>query len=207
LRKVAIMATDKDKVEVYFKHVVEQYNCGDIRQLLDLRLREIGPLLACTVNGIDTVGGMMLGFREGSKKRSVEFLRQHLRLSKEEAELTYCLVRCGLSHEGIAKLRVGILVHYQRILPGTVLYKSPDDLIWLNVTELAWLYLDAVDTIGKDLHSHLHHTPEPTKGEILVFQNAMSVVKTEIPDFGDDEALAGSLGPFVSELSFFKVRG
>ena len=55
------MAADKTKIEAYFKHVVQEYNCADIRELLKRKLDQAGPLLACTVNGIDTVGGMMVG--------------------------------------------------------------------------------------------------------------------------------------------------
>ena len=58
-------------VEVFFNHIPRQYNCGDIRALLDEQLEQAGPLLTCTVNGIDLIGGMMLGFATGSRARSM----------------------------------------------------------------------------------------------------------------------------------------
>src|SRR4051812_31368532 len=98
------MAADKAKVEAYFKQVVQEYICGDIVELLKVELDKAGPLLACTVNGIDTVGGMMLDFTNNSKARSIEFMRQHLGLSADAASLMYAVVRCGMAHEGVPKL-------------------------------------------------------------------------------------------------------
>ena len=54
------MATSHSEVERYFKHVVQQYICGDINELLNRDLEVAGPLLDAVVKGIDTVGGRVL---------------------------------------------------------------------------------------------------------------------------------------------------
>lgn len=206
----ATMSTDKSKVEQYFEHVVHKYNCGDIRQLLDLKLKQAGPLLACTVNGIDTVGGMMLGFKKGSRERSTEFMHRFLGLSPEESDLVYKLVRCGLAHEGISKLSVRFFVWYERVEPGTLLYKGGDNSIWLNVTELAESYLAAVEEIGKDIHKHLGYSPEPDAAEKETYQKALGIVTADIEyfpiDFDDPDMKGSSGSPFYAEwLCHFSV--
>jgi hypothetical protein len=180
------MAADRAEVETYFKHVVQQYNCGDIEQLLKLvpAMDKLGPLLASVVNGIDTVGGMMLGFEERSNKRSTEFMRQHLRLAPEEADLVYALVRCGVAHEGVTKLAVQFFAHFDeaegtspRVRPGVFLYRDARNSILLNVAELAYSYLDAIKRIADDIHSHLKYIPAPRPKEVEMYRNALAVVK------------------------------
>ncbi|MDB5313088.1 MAG: hypothetical protein JWO38_7290 [Gemmataceae bacterium] len=207
------MATDKTKVETYFKQVVQDYNCGDVRELLRLRLDKAGPLLACTVNGIDVVGGMMLGFHEGnSRKRSTEFMRQHLSLTEESADLMYVLVRCGLAHEGVPTLAVQFFVHYERCDPKKLLYKDDKNAIWLNVTELAHCYLEAIEQIAKDVHRHLSHVPEPGSKGITIYQQALGLVTTRITDFwgkigSTQPPPRSSLSPFFPEsLKHFTVK-
>jgi hypothetical protein len=178
------MAADKMTIEAYFKQVVQEYNCGDIRELVNRQLVQAGPLLACTVNGIDTVGGMIVGFASNNSKfRSTTFMIEHLLLAPAEAELLYVLVRCGCAHEGVTKLALQFFVHYERCDPGKFLYKDTQNSIWLNVTELAYSYLDAIGQIAGDIHRHLSHVPEPGSTDITIYQRALKSVNTGITDF------------------------
>jgi len=197
------MAVDKAEIESYFMQVVVQYNCGDIRDILTKKPEKAGPLLACTVNGIDIVGGMMLGFNEGSKKRSVVFMRQHLGMTEEEAKLMYALVRCGLAHEGVTKLAIQFFVHEDRIHPAEFLYKDHENSIWLNVTELAHCYLEAVERIGADIHAHCAHVPKAISKDELIYQNALALVKRDITEFcgviaENQRKPQSSLSPFLA---------
>ena len=181
------MAAQKAEVECFFRQVVVEYNCGDIHDILSRRPEKAGPLLACTVNGIDTVGGMILGFAESSRNRSTEFMQRHLGLTAEEALLMYKLVRCGLAHEGVTKPAVRFYVHEDRVHPGVFLYKDHQNSIWLNVTELAHSYLEAVERIGKDIHTHCAHVPEPKERDKQIYEqiyrNALVLVKRDITEF------------------------
>jgi hypothetical protein len=195
------MAANKVEVEAYFLQVVVEYNCGDVRELLRQNLDQAGPLLACTVNGIDTVGGMMLGFSEGSRKRSTAFMCRHLNLLPEEADLIYALVRCGLSHEGISKLAVQFFVCEEQVHPGVFLYKDHQNSIWLNVTELAHSYLRAIERIGADIHAHCTYIPTPSSKEIEIYRDALSLIKKNIADFYF--SMVRNRGPMASSLSPF----
>jgi hypothetical protein len=201
----------KQRVQVYFGHVILRYNCGDVRALLDQKLKLAGPLLSCVVNGIDTVGGMMLGFQKNSKRRSTKFMRQHLSLSREEATLMYSLVRCGLAHEGVTKLTLRYFVLYEQSDPGVILYKdtygerSSRDTIWLNVTELARSYLDAIGRIAQDVDAHLHYVPEPEPNDSTVYRDALPLIKNDINRLVDVEMNRREIGmgsgrPYPSDL-------
>src|SRR5947209_1547430 len=115
-----------EKVKQFFDHVVVKYNCGDVRALLKAQLQKAGPLLTCVVNGIDLLGGMMLGFSADSQKRSVRFMMRYLNLSEELARLVYVLVRCGVAHEGTTKLAIKFFVYPDRLDCTRFLYKSTD---------------------------------------------------------------------------------
>jgi hypothetical protein len=172
-----------ETVKQFFNHVVVIYNCGDIRALLDAKLGKAGPLLSCVVNGLDLVGGMMLGFNAGSQKRSVEFMTKYMKLPPELAKLLYSLVRCGVAHEGTTKLAINYFVYPGRLDPGNILYKSTDNSLWLNVTEMAVLYLEAIADISKDVAAHLAHIPSATAADEADFANALGHIKPDITDF------------------------
>jgi hypothetical protein len=177
------MAGDKARIEVYFKQVVRDYNCGDVRALLNAELEQAGPLLTSVVNGMDLVGGMAHGFSHGSADRSVQFMKKYLAVSEEEAKLLYALVRCGMDHEGTTKLAVRFFVHYECRNKGVFLYKDRESCIWLNVTELAYAYLQAIDRIATDVHAHLSHIPELSKKDENVFVAALEKIGADIGDF------------------------
>jgi hypothetical protein len=205
----------KEIVERFFKHAVVDYNRGDIKKLLDLQLPICGPLLASTVSGTDIMGGMIHGFDVGnSGKRSTAFMRDHLGMGAEDADLVYTNPPCGLTHEGVSKLLMGFFVHYDRLDRGTFIYKEKD-MLWLNVTELAWSYLDAVEKVGKNIHAYLSHIPEASSKDVLIYQRALALPRKDIAQFGglmEDKAAAGrpyrsSSSCFIAEhrLKHFKV--
>jgi hypothetical protein len=201
------------RVERYFQHVITDYICGDIRELLDRRLPKAAPLLHSVVSGIDTMGGMMMGFKKNnSGERSRAFMQQYFELSSEEANLIYSLVRCGISHEGVTKLAMRFFVHYARFDPGYFLVKSKTDhTIWLNVTELAWSYLDVIDKIEKDPHSHLRFVPQVEETDVKTYKAAMELVKKDTDAYPDLFPRAkfirgGSGAPPETCASYFEVR-
>ena len=175
-----------NKVLVFFREVVKAYSCGDVHSLLSLsaegKLDKAGPLLACVVNGIDMLGGMMLGFNAPSGPPSVAFMRQHLGLSEELAKLLYALVRCGVSHEGTTKLPIQFFIDEFRPDPGRFLYHDDEGSLWLNVTELAYRYLGAVEQIAADVTAHLYHVPVPSEWDEKVLD---AVDLTKFPDLSE----------------------
>jgi hypothetical protein len=159
------------------------YNCGDIQRLLGLKLDKIGPLLACVVAGIDTMGGMMLGFKNNnSRERSRKFMTEHLRINVKQAEFVYYFARCGLAHEGAPKgdLELSVEYDYQRNT-GKYLYKDrKKKTLILDVTELAYAYLEAVDAINDDIQKYLGYYPD-NPNETL-FKEAWNTVGDDIND-------------------------
>lgn len=172
-----------EKVKQFFEHVVVKYNCGDVRALLDAELEAAGPLLSCVMNGIDLVGGMMLGFCTGSRQRSVKFMAKYLKLHTELAKLVYALVRCGVAHEGTTKLAINYFVYPSRLDRGTFLYKDVDNAVWLNVVELAFLYLEAIDEIAKDVGAHLGHIPDVNSRDEAIFTDALEHINADMDGF------------------------
>jgi hypothetical protein len=172
------------RVLVFFREVVKVYSCGDVHSLLSLsaegKMDKAGPLLSCVMNGIDMLGGMMLGFHpNNSRERSVAFMMQHLGLPEKLANVLYVLVRCGVSHEGTTKLTLLYFIDPRRPIRGRFIYRDEGSL-WLNVTELAYCYLDAVERIEVDITAHLRHVPVPTARDEQVFAG---VDLTALPDF------------------------
>jgi hypothetical protein len=115
------------------------------------------------MNGIDVLGGMMVGFhkngQKNSKERSVNFMVDCLSLDKDVATMLYEEYRCGLVHEGIS---TGRTIFYLQTLcdSNTFLFLSENkEAVLLNVSELARQYLKAVAEISKDI-SKLHYISE-----------------------------------------------
>jgi hypothetical protein len=178
------MLTNQEHVQSYFSHVIYRYNRNDIHELLAKRLDVAAPLLACTVNGIDTIGGMISGFAgSNSKQRSTEFMVRYFSLDKKLAEFVYTIVRCGLAHEGVPKLALRFFVYYERVTRAKFLYKDWDGSIWLNVTELAWSYVDALETISKDIPAHLNHVPAISMHDASTYRSALSLITDNVQDF------------------------
>jgi hypothetical protein len=175
------LPTDQAYAEAFFDKAIVKYNAGDVQYLLALPKLPAGPLLTATANGIDIMGGICWGFDAGSKPRSVRFMEEHMGLSTPVADLIYQSARCGITHEGMPKK--GIEFFHQGELPRTqvVLYKeTTTGLLYMNVTEFARMYLDAVEAIGKDKTSHVHYYP-PLDSRID-FAAAFAVVTGDITD-------------------------
>ena len=110
----------------FYNKVIREYNCGDVKWLLQRKTPTLGPLLACVGAGVDTVGGMMYGFEKGSQSRSVQFLKDVVGIDATVAEAIYCCARCGYMHDGIGSLSFGWFADYKRIKPGAVLFRRKD---------------------------------------------------------------------------------
>ncbi|MCX5643473.1 MAG: hypothetical protein NTZ17_02135 [Phycisphaerae bacterium] len=177
------MMDPQNDVRRFFQKVVVEYNCGDIRTLLDHKMDIAGPLLACVVNGIDMVGAMKCGFGTSSRERSEAFIREYLDLAPNQAKVLYSLVRCGIAHEGVPKPGITFFVCEESVDPGMCLYRGRDGRIWLNVSELARLYLAAVEMIAQSPADHLSHVPLSDKATSRLLEHA-SLPKT-IDDFCD----------------------
>lgn len=175
--------SNNEKVKQLFRQVVQEYSCGDVRALLDAELGKAAPLLASVVNGIDFIGGMMLGFDVGSRKRSVEFMVQYFGLHKEVATLVYTLVRCGVAHEGTPKLAIKFFVYPERVEHKHFLYTGTDNVVWLNVTDFAHLYLEAIDKIASDVLKHLKHIPNAKASDEAAFTNGLPHITSGITEF------------------------
>lgn len=223
-RKLRCSMANNPKVQTYFKQVIQDYNCGDIRALLSAKLSQAGPLLTSVVNGIDILGGMTSGFKTGSAARSERFMQEHLGLAEADAKLLYSLVRCGMDHEGTAKLAVRFFVYYEQVMPGRFLFKDDEMCIWLDVTELARCYLSAVDRLAQN-PSMLVEFPAASAKEEAMFVAALGSIQTDINEFctaaGEAEDVAeeaearrlnlqerSSQSPFLAEhLNAFKTPG
>lgn len=189
-----------NNVETYFETVIRDYISGDIELLLEVieeRWERPGPLLHCTVAGIDAVGGMVYGFI-GSEKRSVSFMEKYFELSNEEGKMIYGLARCGIAHEGTTKLNARYFAPFKRVKAGHFLYKAPDNSIWLNVVELARSFLDALNRISHEVPTPLSHVPSPRSDDPTLLRNASKLITRDLSeDFPDTDEDAD-----VSRASF-----
>ena len=120
------------------------------------------------MSGIDTVGGMIYGFKDGqnrdnSRSRSSSFMKTHMCMTEEEANGTYDLGRCGMLHQSAPKSRMGIRAVCTK--DGALFHKSGrpgDDTATLEVVELARRYLAAVKIIDSQ-REQLSYLPDPPK--------------------------------------------
>lgn len=157
-------------VLVYFNTVIVGFVCGDIDALLEWSKTNhkghiCGPLLACTFKGIDTLGGMMCGFKTPSGCRSEKFMQERMRLSEDESETLYRRARCGLLHEGAPQKGVGICIDHR--YPTLLFHRRRSDTgkcVHVNVVALAQRFRAAVEAIRED-PSGLKHVPKDT-GEL-----------------------------------------
>src|SRR5262249_30766340 len=65
--------------------------------------------------------------------------------------------------------------------PGRFLYRD-NGSVCLNVTELSYCYLDAVERIAADITAHLHHVPAPNARDE---QALAGVDLTAFPDLSE----------------------
>jgi hypothetical protein len=88
-----------------------------------------------------------------------------------------------------------------------MLYKDRYNSLWLNVTEMARLYVEAIDTIAKDVPSHLSYIPSPSSAEEEVFLAAFDSIEHDITDFcklGGLVELSVSGGPLPLQADWLK---
>lgn len=178
-----------DKVRKYFDRVIRKYNIGDIQALLDSARDTIGPvqdkagpLLACVVNGIDTLGGMAFGFTDGSESRSVSFMRDFMGIDQTQGKMLYAIARCGLAHEGVPKLCLRFFVHKYKS-EGSILSQDRTGTIWLNVTQLARRYCNAVDRIANQNQFPLSYVPVVKPGDATKFGTLLDSGLPDISEF------------------------
>lgn len=148
-----------DKALEYFESVIIAYNCGDIKALLERKLPQAGPLLACVVNGIDAMGGIIYGFDKEIGGRSKEFMNKFMGYDPVQADFLYTIVRCGMAHECAPKAGLAFFALYDEV-DGEVLYRGDDGGPWLNVVQLAKEYLKAVEDVRTSAQSRLQDPPK-----------------------------------------------
>ena len=167
-----ILPANKVEIEDFFNHVVLDYNVGDIDALLKCRLTQAGPLLAVTVNGIDTLSGMIFGFEEKGCVRFPKFMIKHMDPppSEAQANMLYVLVRCGFVHEGVTKPGIIFFAGYDEIHKGSFLYNDDgnSNVIHLNVAEFARSYVKAVRKIAQNITPECSFVPQVTNAAELV---------------------------------------
>jgi hypothetical protein len=170
--------SDRVLVTNYFETAVLTFNCGDIEALLkNLPKNErtqqpaTGALFASVMSGIDTLGGMLYGFKgdqnqNNSSIRSPEFMKTYMSMTDEEAKRIYDLGRCGMLHQSAPKSGMGIRADFS--IPandGELFHRSGrpgDDTPTLEVVELARRYLKAVRIIDSQ-RQQLFYLPDLPK--------------------------------------------
>ncbi len=169
----------------YFDEAVVKYSAGDVQELLNKKVACAGPLLNTVVNGIDLLGGMCSGFGAGSRKRSVDFMKNHMNIPEDLAGVLYSSVRCGCVHQGMPKIGQKFFVLYDRLQPGVFVYKDSDEYLWLNVVEFAFSYLDAVKAIETIKEKVISEYPPLKEADKTGFANAILCVKNDIQELAD----------------------
>jgi len=175
-----------DKAIAYFQRSAVKYSKGDVEELLRKRLDCTGPLLTVVLNGIDNLGGMCYGFGPRNVgSRSVTFMKNEMNIPESVAESLYEIVRCGIVHQGMPKIGIIFYLDYDRLDKGKIVRKN-SDYIWLNVTELAYSYLEAIDLIADDPEKHIYHYPKPDDHLRIVLENALENIRDSIYELVDD---------------------
>ena len=165
----------------YFNKAVLKYSRGDVKELLSSKIRCAGPLLSITMNGIDLMGGICFGFNKGSRARSVAFMATHMNIQSELSSLLYSCVRCGVTHQGMPKVGVKFSLMTERFLPDVIIYRD-GNILYLNVTELAFSYLTATERIANNPTSIVLYYPPLQHSDEGAFVNSLSAVKHDISE-------------------------
>lgn len=198
---------------LFFRKVIREYNCGDVKWLLKNKTPALGPLLATVATGIDTVGGLVRGFGSGSKDRSMTFMKEYMAFDASIAEIVYRCARCGYLHEGIGKLNFSWFADYERVKPGYVLFRRQDGGVALNVVEFAHKYLDAVDKVWENSRAKLLHLPvaKPDDQSALVeaARTMPSLDEVLTPYHGRVDEVRGShsLEDVLKEMKYWQFDG
>lgn len=142
------MDNDSDiKWNEYVRKAIE-YSRGDVKALLEAGLRVAGPLLVITLNGIDSMGGIVYGFdRHNSKERSTTFMLKYMDLGISEKALKYIYekVRCGLAHHCLPKSETAFGVDYDR--NDNPVEEERDGSLIINANAFAHCYLMAIEDV------------------------------------------------------------
>jgi hypothetical protein len=101
------------------------------------------------------------------------------------ANLLYKVIRCGVVHQGMPKIGLRYFVDYSRPDKGKIFYTGPDDYIYLNVTELAYAYLDALINIEQDPEKHVSDYPPPDLAAKNTFDSAKGFIQDDIQTYCD----------------------
>lgn len=153
----------KTKAKKDFDKSVIKHSKEDIETLLALKLDIAGPLLALVTNGIDNMGGVCYGYKKNNSRiRSVRFMTDKMKLSENLASFLYLSMRCGIVHQGMAKIGYFFVENY-RLEKGKIFYKDINvvypDGVYLNVTELAYLYINTINMIASDPDKNVNCSP------------------------------------------------
>ncbi len=158
----------------YFNKVVLDYSKGDVKELL-VNSKRAGPLLQVTANGIDLLGGMCYGFCERSSgKRSTRFMSEHMDIEDSLARVLYKCVRCGIVHQGVPSIGFVYFISSERLPDHQIVLKAPGDKLLLDVQELAYRYIDAIERIACKPEDHIRYIPPLKHGDKEVFRKVLS---------------------------------
>lgn len=207
------MGDTRDDILRFFCKVIREYNCGDVKWLLEKETPTLGSLLATVGAGIDTVGGMLFGFTKRSESRSVEFMEAFMKLDTAGAKAIYSCARCGYLHEGIGKLNFSWFADYERVKPGCILFRRQDGGLALNIAEFAHQYLEAIENVWNNSQEQLHHLPRARQKDESAFGMAAITAPEleEVLRFYDDrvDKIRGShsFEDVLKEMKYWQFDG
>lgn len=98
-----------NKIEIYLREYFDKWLIRDIEKITEKKINFTIPYILLVSAGIDFLGGLVEGFKNNSKIRSCNFIKNWMgrinQLYKEPqmAELIYQSARCGASHGAMYK--------------------------------------------------------------------------------------------------------
>ena len=186
------------KGQSYFDRVIREYVLGDIEYLLHKECPVAGPLLAVLVNGINAVAGSMYDFPTNWNTTEKEtdnigrFLTKVMGLDAREKDLLgevfYCLIRCGVAHEGVTKLGVRFGVHYHRPDGEPFLFGDTDGYVVLNVAQLARRFLSVVRNLDPAKFTHAPKLDEDSVALVYELSGKLPPLPNDLTASEDQEA-------------------
>lgn len=121
----------------YYNKVVVQYLVENIEYLLENREPRAGLILYPVLSGVDTIGGLLYGFkrdgRSNSTERSKMVMEREMGMEPEVADFIFSCVRCGLMHQGTAKYGLKFFANHHNLIRDSIVYKRD-----------GWVHLDVV---------------------------------------------------------------
>jgi len=106
----------------------------------------------------------------------------HMNIKEKIADILYVFVRCGSTHEGMPKIGIRYGLESERLKPGVILYKGEENnTLILNVTELVYSYLKAIERIAQNPAMYARYVPpDPEDTAVDRFVDALNSVPNEI---------------------------